>query len=193
MCEIFYFPPSSRRSSPPVNAMHQRRLRQFLVAAVCSTPISGAFSDELLVSDFSFGEDASVTMEWTDASGAVHMNANNIIPRDLTSSTGGAFPAGSIRWTNLVIETGQPFDLLVTTSVPPPYYSPLIDVEYWSPNISQAGLTGSGFACLGFGLRTSTCASGASLDSMTADCADGSPTTMRGDSPWLCTDVEAEY
>jgi len=37
---------------------------------------------------------------------------------------------------------------------------------------------------VGLGLRTAACETGSTLDATTAECADGTPTTMRGES--LC-------
>ena len=120
-------------------------------------------------------------MEWTDASGAQYNGTT--IPPLATDTTGGAFPRGSVRRSNVGSEDGKEFDLLVTVSDPPTYYSDLVDVEYWNPLVStasQAVLTSSGFACLGLGLRTAYCESGSALDDISTECTDGTPTTMRG-------------
>ena len=80
-------------------------------------------------------------------------------------------------------EGGRAFDLLVTVSDPPTYYSDLVDVEYRSPEAfttSQALLTSSGFACLGLGLQAAYCASGSAVQLQSTECKDGTPTTMRG-------------
>ena len=121
-------------------------------------------------------------MEWTDANEVTYAG-KTIIPTQTTDTTGGAFPRGSVRWKNLGTENGEAFDLIVTVSEEPAYYSELLDIEYHSPtttSASQALMTSSGFACLGLGLRTSYCWSGSALDGATAQCADGTPTTMRG-------------
>jgi hypothetical protein len=81
----------------------------------------------------------------------------------------------------------------------PPDIAPLaLDVEYntikksWDePNpklrASQFRLNPDGLACLGYGLRPSTCASGSVVDFKTAYCVDGSQTTGRG------TEFELQY
>jgi uncharacterized protein YcbK (DUF882 family) len=111
-------------------------------------------------------------MEWTDEN-TTHTGA---------SSAASAFPHGSIRWRNLGSSRGLAFDLLVKVSeLPASYYSEYVVVEYRSPkHNSQAEHTSSGFACIGIGLRTSYCMSGAIVDSTTAECIDGTPTTMHG-------------
>ena len=48
-------------------------------------------------------------MEWTDASGTTCAGA--MIPPLATDTTGGAFPGGSVRWTNVGSEGGKAFDL----------------------------------------------------------------------------------
>ena len=130
--------------------------------------------------DFSTVSNPDVSMEWTDAFGVVYSGVS--IPVETTDTSGAALPAGSIRWNNVGTASGQAFDLLVTVSSPPSEYSELIDIEYRNPNsrtTSQAVFTSGGYACLGFGLRTSYCASGSALDVGSAECADGTPTTMR--------------
>ena len=119
-------------------------------------------------------------MEWTDALGAVH--TGQIIPTETTDTTGAALPAGEIRWRNLGTYGGTAFDLVVTVSSPPSEYSETVDIEYVTPMsryTSQAVFTSAGYACLGFGLRTSYCFSGGALDPTTASCADGTPTAIR--------------
>ena len=76
-------------------------------------------------------------MEWTDALGAIHTGSasggvSGMIPYLATDITGGAFPGGSIRWRNLGFNDGLGFDLLVTVSTSPTYYSDTITIQYWS-------------------------------------------------------------
>ena len=107
---------------------------------------------------------------------------SGLIPYLATDTTGGAFPGGSVRWRNLGFDNGLAFDLLVTVSAQPTYYSDTVAIEYWNPQSSfttQAIYTTAGFACLGFGKRISLCESGASLDATTASCSDGTPTILR--------------
>lgn len=128
--------------------------------------------------DFSSVTNPAVAMEWTDALGLKYTGTR--IPDGATDTTGGAFPGGNIRWKNLGYDGDVPFDLLVTVSENPTYYSDLIDVEYRVPSTQpQAVFTSSGFACLGFGMRPSYCISGASLNTETAECSDGTPATLR--------------
>ena len=104
-----------------------------------------------------------------------------MIPYTVTDTTGGAFPRGSVRFRNLGEADSAVFELVVSASEQPAYYSSLVAVEYWNPISSaatQSLFTSSGFACLGFGLRPSVCASGSGLHTSTARCADGTPTTM---------------
>lgn len=130
--------------------------------------------------DFAELSNPAVTMEWTDAHGVI--STGKEIPRMKTDTTGGALPGGSIRWGKLGTDNGNVFDLLVTVSDEPSYYSELLAVEYispFTPTTSQAVLTESGIVCLGFGLRPSYCDSGSGLDAVHATCTDGSDTTMR--------------
>ena len=136
--------------------------------------------------DFSSVTNPAVTMEWTDANGQSYTGIANggisgLIPFQATDTTGGAFPGGSVRWAKLGSDNGQAFDLIVSVSAEPSYYSDYVAVEYSNPQstyTSQAVYTTAGFACLGFGVRTSFCESGASLDATTANCVDGTPTTL---------------
>ena len=62
-------------------------------------------------------------------------------------------------------------------------YSEYLFNEYNTPltaTTSQAVFTSGGYACLGFGLRTSFCTTGAALDPVSASCVDETPTVMRG-------------
>ena len=88
--------------------------------------------------DFSSTTNPAVAMEWTDANEQVHTSGpsgavSGLIPYLATDTTGGAFPAGSVRWRNLGVDGGLPFDLVVSVSVEPSYYSSGIAVEYWNP------------------------------------------------------------
>ncbi|KAL1512356.1 hypothetical protein AB1Y20_005615 [Prymnesium parvum] len=136
--------------------------------------------DRSVLIDFSSESNPGVAMEWTDATGTV--STGERIPFGATDTTGGAFPGGSLRWKNVGYHNGEIFDLLVTVSDPPSYYSDTVNVQYWSPQSSaatQALFTSFGFACLGFGVRPSTCASGANVQLATATCSDGSTPIMR--------------
>ncbi|KAL1512355.1 hypothetical protein AB1Y20_005615 [Prymnesium parvum] len=138
--------------------------------------------DRSVLIDFSSESNPGVAMEWTDATGTV--STGERIPFGATDTTGGAFPGGSLRWKNVGYQysNGEIFDLLVTVSDPPSYYSDTVNVQYWSPQSSaatQALFTSFGFACLGFGVRPSTCASGANVQLATATCSDGSTPIMR--------------
>ena len=146
-----------------------------------SPPASPYCGEDDALIDFSPNTNPAVAMEWTDLVGELYQGQTTIPPM-ATDTNGGAFPGGSVRFRNLGINKAQAFDLLITVSEHPSLYSELIDIEYWSPlfpTTSQALFTSSGFACLGFGLRRSYCDSGSQLDSVTASCADGTPTTMR--------------
>ena len=119
-------------------------------------------------------------MQWTDAAGQSYSGQSQV-PYQATDTTGGAFPGGSVRWTSLGFDGGRAFDLLVTVSVEPAYYSDVVAVGYQTPLsnfATQALLTPLGFACLGFGIQPSTCVSGAAVDAATATCSDGSALTL---------------
>ena len=126
-------------------------------------------------------------MQWTNALGQLYQGSSyggvrGIIPYQTTDTTGGAFPGGSLRWGNLGSDNGVEFDLIATVTSSPAAYADTVAVEYVSPQSSgatQALFTTAGYACLGFGLRPSLCASGSTLDVITARCSDGTPTTTR--------------
>ena len=126
--------------------------------------------------DFSSVTNPAVAMEWMDAFGDLHTGSL------ISTSKNAALPSGSIRWKNLGTYGADGFDLLVTVSETPSYYSELIRVEYISPLglRYQALITASGIACLGAGIRTSYCESGSVLDSTTAQCSDSTQTSMYG-------------
>ena len=136
--------------------------------------------------DFASTTNPAVAMQWTDANGQVYNGspANGIVgivPFQTTDTTGGAFPGGSVRWSNLGSDNGVAFDLLVTVPAQPSTYANTVSVTYSSPQSSfssQAILTAQGYACLGFSLSPSTCLTGAAVDQVTASCADGTPTTL---------------
>ncbi|KAL1530902.1 hypothetical protein AB1Y20_001793 [Prymnesium parvum] len=158
------------------------RLR-FLLLALDAAGVGAQCGDRADVTiDFSSQTNPAVSFEWTDALQTLY-TGQTFIPFGVTDTTGGALPGGSIRWRNIGLWRQQRFDLRVTVSSPPSFYSDLIAVEYVTPVsslASQAVYTLAGFACLGFGLRTSVCDSGSALSTATATCADGSPTTQRG-------------
>ena len=62
-------------------------------------------------------------------------------------------------------------------------YNDVVSVYTDANPASQAVVTPQGFACIGFGLLPSTCASGSEVDSTTALCTDGTPITGRGEHP----------
>ena len=131
--------------------------------------------------DFDAASNPAVSMEWTDANGVVY-TGQTMTPAGVTDTTGGALPGGIVRWRNVGSFEGQWFDLLVTVAASPAVYGPLVSVAYIRPeatNTRQA-LTFGAYACLGVGVQTSSCESGSALDPATADCADGTPTTMHG-------------
>ena len=136
--------------------------------------------------DFASTTNPAVAMQWTDANGQIYNGspANGIVgivPFQTTDTTGGAFPGGSVRWSNLGSDNGVAFDLLVTVPAQPSTYANTVSVTYSSPQSSfssQAILTAQGYACLGFSLSPSTCLTGAAVDQVTASCADGTPTTL---------------
>ncbi|KAL1496261.1 hypothetical protein AB1Y20_016224 [Prymnesium parvum] len=130
--------------------------------------------------DFATFTNPDVDMEWTDSAGQTY--PGKLIPFGATDRTGGAFPGGHVRWKNVGYDEGVVFDILVTVNQQPTSYSDAVAVEYVSPSslaATQATLTDSGFACLGFGVRPSFCASSAALDVVRLTCADGSAPTMR--------------
>ena len=147
-------------------------------------PCGGAFPVHI---DFSSVTNPAVGMEWLDANGTLYTATpsgaiSGSIPALATDTTGGAFPGGSVRWTNLGYDDGVAFDMVVTVSQTPTYYADFVDVEYWNPvssSTTQAVYTTGGFACIGFGLRPATCASGAALDATNATCVDGTTTIFR--------------
>ena len=57
-------------------------------------------------------------MEWTDANGVLY-TGETLIPAQVTDTTGGALPGGSVRWRNVGSFDGQQFDLLVTVPSTP--------------------------------------------------------------------------
>ncbi|KAL1525317.1 hypothetical protein AB1Y20_020178 [Prymnesium parvum] len=129
--------------------------------------------------DIDFSNPA-VSMEWRNANGA-RFNGT-LIPYGSTDSTTGALPRGEVRWRNIGFYENASFDLLVTTPTATVDYGTLI-AEYRTPisnSATQATFTSAGYACLGFGVRRSICASGSLPDSNTAFCADGSQVTLRG-------------
>ena len=126
-------------------------------------------------------------MQWTDAAGQLYTGSANggisgLIPYLATDTSGGAFPGGNVRWTNLGFDSGVAFDLVVSVSPQPLYYASNVAVEYRSPAstlATQAVYTSAGFTCIGFGVRSSLCTSAAALNPVTASCVDGTPTTLR--------------
>ena len=120
-------------------------------------------------------------MQWTDALGTLYTGLS-IVPFEATDTTGGVFPGGTLRWTSVGEWDEQVFDLLVTVSEVPTQYAETIAVEYVSPvstSATQAVFTPGGYACLGFGVRTSICESGSSVTA-DASCADGTALLLRG-------------
>ncbi|KAL1512353.1 hypothetical protein AB1Y20_005613 [Prymnesium parvum] len=167
--------PPSPQAPPPPSPPAPSPILPTPPATPCAEPNS-------VLIDFSSQNSNGVAMEWTDATGTV--STGERIPFGATDTTGGAFPGGSLRWKNVGYQysNGEIFDLLVTVSDPPSYYSDTVNVQYWSPQSSaatQALFTSFGFACLGFGVRPSTCASGANVQLATATCSDGSTPIMR--------------
>ena len=138
-----------------------------------SAPCGGANAVSV---DLASASNPAVAMQWTDADGIVRSGSS--VP-----AAASIFPAGSVRYANLGRDGGHTFDLLITVASVPSHYADSVAVGYHSPSsgsaVRQAALTPAGFACLGLGVRTSTCASGAALDAATARCADGTPTTLR--------------
>ena len=158
-------------------------LRGFVLVALATTVTAQCGDASDVTIDFSSATNPSVSMEWTDAAGTLY-TGQSLIPFGVSDASGGALPGGFIRWRNVGLSNTVPFDLIVTVSTPASYYSDLIAVEYVSPtssSASQAVFTSAGFACIGFGLRPSTCETGSALTLSTATCADGTPTTQRGE------------
>eukprot|EP00966_Prymnesium_polylepis_P299600 6923424-Prymnesium_polylepis.1 len=120
-------------------------------------------------------------MEWTDAAGTLY-TGQWMIPPGATDATGGAFPGGSVRWKNVGVNEGSTFDLLMSVPQTPGSYSDdELQLGYASPaSATQAATLTAGYVCLGLGVETAQCASGAALNSANARCSDGTPTTMRG-------------
>ena len=115
---------------------------------------------------------------------------------DTNAENPGAFPGGEVRFRNVGLSEGLPFDLVVTVPDDPLEFPPTFPIEYispYSPTSTQASMTSGGFACLGFGVRPATCPEGSSLDLVSAECTDrcvdeegesvcySSPTTWRGE------------
>jgi len=141
------------------------------------------------LTDIDFGWDSSPRspyMEWVNALGTTYtgtQGANMLIDSSATDQDTGAFPGGNVRFRNVGEESGIIFDIVVTVIASPHVYSSLIDIAYTNPTAAvarQAVLTTAGFACLGVGLLTATCASGSTVAATTAECQDNTPTTMKG-------------
>ena len=124
--------------------------------------------------DFAAASNPSVAMEWTD--GSAPTASGSTIPAGwsgLNNST------GELRWRRVGTFEGQDFDLLVTVSPEPSYYSESVAVAYTPPlDYPPAFFSEAGYACLGFGLWPSTCRSGSAVDRESATCADGTEVTM---------------
>ena len=98
----------------------------------------------------------------------------------MSDTSGGAFPRGSLRWKNVGTYESVTFDLLVTIATEPNSYGVYFPIEYVSPvseSASQAVFSQSGFACLGLGVRTSYCPSGATLSAQ-GRCPDGTDSVV---------------
>ena len=149
-------------------------------------PVAPCGGSNAVSIDFASSTNPAVAMQWTDAAGQLY-NASpdaalvGVVPYTTTDTTGGAFPGGSVRWSNLGSDNGVVFDLLVTVSSSPSVYADTVAISYTNPQssaVSQAASTTLGYVCLGVGVVPSSCASGAALDQSTANCVDGSPTTF---------------
>ena len=95
--------------------------------------------------DFSMAN-PDVAMQWTDALEQIHTGSPSgsipsMVPFLATDTTGGAFPRGSVRWLRLGQDSGTLFDLLVTVSPEPTFYSSDIAVEYWNPRSTPRHLS----------------------------------------------------
>ena len=172
-----------RRAEETCDSGRGAMLRSFVLLTFVETVAAQCGEASDVTIDFSSVTNPSVSMEWTDASGTLY-TGQTLIPFGASDTSGGSLPGGSIRWRNVGLRNSVLFDLIVTVSTPASYYSDLVAVQYVSPtssSASQAVFTSAGFACIGFGLRTSTCESGSALTLSTATCADGTPTTQRGE------------
>ena len=136
--------------------------------------------EEPVLIDFSQISNPSIGFEWADAAGQLYTGSWSI-PSGATDATGGALPGGFVRWKNVGIHEGVEFDLVVSAPTTTIVYSDVLQLDYVSPVTgSQAASSSAGFACLGLGVKTAVCPSGASLTPSTARCSDGTPTTLQG-------------
>ena len=162
--------PPAAPPSPPVPAVPPQQPPP-------SVPCAGYEADVAI--DFSPLTNPAIAMEWTDAYGQLY-TGQSFIPFGVTDTSGGAFPRGSLRWKNVGEYESVGFDLRVTVADPPNYYGEYFPIEYVSPVsqlASQAVFSQSGFACLGFGVRTSYCPSGATLGAQ-GRCPDGTDSAV---------------
>ena len=154
-------------------------LRSFALLLLVGYAHAHCHDHDVVKVDFSRSSNPAVAMEWTDAAGNLY-TGQWMIPSGATDASGGAFPGGSVRWKNVGVNEGSAFDLVMTVS-PRTSYENLLELGYVSPtSATQAATLESGFVCLGVGVETAQCASGASLLPATATCSDGTQTIMRG-------------
>ena len=108
--------------------------------------------------DFENSTNPLAGFEWMDAFGVVHTAADNAVPAGVSDTLGGAFPGGSMRFTNVGGAMGVGFDLLVTALPDSPHLSASneaglrFDVAYVTPPAPvRQGLlnTDGGYACFG--------------------------------------------
>jgi hypothetical protein len=108
--------------------------------------------------DFENSTNPLAGFEWMDAFGVVHTAADNAVPAGVSDTLGGAFPGGSMRFTNVGGAMGVGFDLLVTALPDSPHLSASneaglrFDVAYVTPPapVGQGLLnTDGGYACFG--------------------------------------------
>ena len=178
------------------------RLRFVALICLCASASSAnqtTCGEPVIEMDLSERTNADVYMDWTNALGAEFTGQKvasigfTSIAVAATDQTTGAFPGGSVRFRNAVTAAGnggQPLDLLVSVSADAVTYSAstqLVNASgragYINPTaFRQALLVENGYACLGVGVGSSVCASGASLDPDTGECIDGTVVTVQGAS-----------
>ena len=152
-----------------------------------------------LAVDFNPSTNPALQMEWRDATGQAFtgtgnpaqiangqggiLTLNNYIQPAVTDQNGGPFPNGELRIGKVGTENGEEFDLLITVPQTYTQYGAELPISYVSPSddrTTQAAVTGGGYVCLGYGVKTAVCPSGATPDRITASCPSGEITIMQG-------------
>jgi len=174
-------------------------------AAASAQTISGYGCGRRLDYDFSVDSSPLVSMEWVNGAGTLKYPATTAtpsigVPYGVTGpdsiSGDAAFPFGEVRFRNVAFDSlngGRGLDLLITaipdsemnvysgsgpTQFNMSYNSPISPPNDAYP-ASQIVLSAQGFACIGFGVFPSYCASGSEVSSGLATCEDGTPIVGR--------------